>query len=106
MPNDIEISAPGHCEFTVGEELENKYIACADPGMFAGIGEDFAEAMQMAKMRYRSIKKKFFETRTNATERDWLEFTMDRQTKISGVYWKKGLTEQSVWSEENVDKTT
>lgn len=106
MPNEIEIYAPKCCDVPVEEALREKHIAFAYPGMFAGIGDDFAEAMQMAKMRYRNIKKKFLETRTDATERDWLKFALDRQTKISSVYAQKGLTEQSVWSEDNVDKTT
>jgi hypothetical protein len=106
MPNKIEIIKVACVEYETGEELDGKYIAFAYPGKFAGLGEDMAEALQMAKMRYRNVKTKFFDKRTDATESDWVKFAHDRHHKMEIVYRLKGLSDESVWSETNVDKQT
>ncbi len=107
MPDMIEIIRAALVNYkTASNGLDDKkYIAFAYPGKFAGLGDEMVDALQMAKMRYRSVKKKFFETRDDATENDWAKFTRDRQTKIELVYETKGISDASVWSEENVDKT-
>lgn len=105
MPNKIEVIKASHVGYETGEDMEDKYISFAYPGKFAGLGEDMAEALQMAKMRFRNVKSKFFERNPDATESDWVDFARGRHTKIEEVYKKKGLSDESVWSKTNVDKS-
>ena len=104
MPNKVIVMRGATLDYETDDYIKERYVAFAYPGMYVGCGETMEEALQMAKMRLRNIKNKFLETHIDAIEADWTAHARDRQHKIEEVYRKMGLTKESVWASDNVEK--
>ena len=62
MPNKVEITRVESVAYKIDDEFTSGFISFSYPGKFIGFGENMEEALQMAKMRYRTAKKKYIES--------------------------------------------
>lgn len=103
MPSRIEIMQAKTVSYEVEQALQDGYLAFAYPGKFVGWGETMEEALHMARMRLRSVRKKFLET--HHKEGEWHMYATNRHEKMDKLHDLRGIKLESTWNEENVDKS-